>query len=149
MATDVRGLFGSNRRREVNAVTCTLPYVIGSEDIREGIAEVVLASGDYTVLTIPGNVILNTLSLVVPPGATFGVGSTATVLVDGSVELPDGAIDSEGLDVAATMPMYLSSPSDIVIRLALAGTSTEAACVKLIMEFIDFDRATMDYIGEA
>ena len=76
MATDIRGLFQNNRRREAHAVTCAVPFVLESADLREGKKQTELANGDYTVLTLPAGVIVTGANLIVEDDAVFdGAGS--------------------------------------------------------------------------
>jgi len=148
MATDLRGLFENNRRREVNAVTTAIPYVIEAADVREGTAEVVAASGDYTVLTLPAGVLLTSISLIMETDSLYGAASTAAISVGGSSVLAATAINAAGV-TAATAPVLVEGGSaDVVITLVVAGTNTAESTVRVAYEYIDYARATMSYIGE-
>lgn len=148
MATDIRGLYENNRRREVNAVTSTVPYVLEPADLREGTAEVVVTSGDYLTISIPSGCVVTAADLVIESGAEFGTGSTAAISIGGSSVIPAHAIDVAGLTVGTTVPVLIHGDSeDVVITVVAAGTSTEDSVIKVVIEYIDYTLATMSFIG--
>ena len=150
MATDVRGLFQNNRRREAHAVTATIPSIIEQADLRSGTAAVTLASGDYTTLTIPANVIVTSVSLVVTDPLAGGTVSAGTLAakIGGTSVLTATTITAAGLTAGTGFPLLVSgNGADLVVTAAVTGIP-ETGGGQVVVEYTDFDRATMSYIGE-
>ncbi len=149
MAKDLRGLFSNNRRRETNAVTSSVPFILEPADLREGTAAVQVTSGDYTTLSIPSGCIVTQATIIVEEGAEYGASSTAAVKVGSTELVPATAIDTAGITIGSAVPILVSGGSeDVVITMVSTGTSTENSVVKVVVEYTDYDRATMSYIGE-
>ena len=149
-AKNITGLFQNNRRRETNAVTCSLPYVLASADLREGTAQEVVISADaYTALNIPANSIVERVHLVVEAGGEYGAGSTVTVKVGSTEVIASTTIAAAGLTSASVIPLLIDGSSEpIIITPTLAGTSTEDSVIKVVVTYTDYDLGTVSYIGE-
>ena len=146
MATDLRGLFQNNRRREHNAVTVTVPAVITPADLRTGTAAVLAAAGTYTLLTIPAGSVISRAYLVIDDAydsttATIAVSIGATAVLTATTCKVVGLTASTG-----GLPLLITAPPDVVATSALTGTVTTGTA-KFVIEFVDYDRATMSYIG--
>ena len=116
MAKDIRGLYQNNRRREAHAVTCSVPFVLEEADLREGKPAVTLTTGDYTTLTLPGNIIVKSVNLVVTDAELFdGAGSKVAVKIGTVSAVADTAVDAAGLTkgVTASFPMLITDPQDV------------------------------------
>jgi len=148
-AKNIKGLYSNNRRRETNAVTCSVPYVLGAADLREGTPqEVVITADAYTCLTIPANCIVTAVNLVIEAGAEYGTGSTVGVKLGAIDVITAGATDAAGLIAGTNVPALVDGSSeDLIITPALAGTSTEDSVIKVVVEYTDYDLATVSYIG--
>jgi len=149
MAKDIRGLFQNNRRREAHAVTAALPFTLDTADLREGTPAVELASGDYTVLTLPMGVLVTGAYLVVEEDNAFDGTVTAQAKI-GTVALFSAAIDctkiGPSLGKAASFPILTSTNEDVTVTMDV--TSATKGSVKIVLEYIDYNRATMSFIGE-
>ena len=149
-AKNIKGLYSNNRRRETNAVTCSLPYELAPADLREGTAVELVITGDaYTALSIPANCIVDSVSLVIEEGAEYGTGTTVGVKLGSVSIITGGAADAAGLVVGTNVPALVSGSSeDIIITPTLAGTSTSASTIKVVVKYTDYDLATVSYIGQ-
>lgn len=147
---DLRGLFQNNRRREVSAVTGTLPYAIEAADIREGTAEVVATNEAYTLITLPAGIIVTGVSLIVETGREF-VAGTVSASVGATVVIPLLTdLTTAGVTVSDDTPIVLEADTDITITPAslTVDAGNAKARVRVIVEYTDFSRATMSFIGE-
>lgn len=149
MATDLRGLFQNNRRREAQAVVGTVPAIIEPADLREGTAEVVVASGDYTLLTLPNNVVVHNVYLVVDEAYDSATSATFTASIGGtSVFALPVNVKAVGLSAGTNVPLLVTGgTADVVATMAITGATTTGTA-KLVIEYVDYDRGTMSYIGE-
>lgn len=144
--TDLRGLFQNNRRREVNAVTTVVPAIIEEADVRGGTAAVVAASGDYTLLSIPAGSVVTAIYLVVDDA--YDVTATLAATIGGVSVLAATSVAAVGITTGTATPMLITSATeDVVATMDVTGTPTKGAA-KLVIEYVDYDRATMSYIGE-
>ncbi len=147
---NLKGLFENNRRRESQAITGKLPYSIEAANLREGTAEVVATNEAYTLVTLPDNVIVTNAFLVVETGSEFAAG-TCAVTIGGTTVIPSTtSLTAAGITASSDAPLLLEGSNDVVITpAALTVTSANSnAVVKVVVEYIDYDRATMSYIGE-
>ena len=148
MATDIRGLYQNNRRREVSAVVGALPFVLDDADLREGIAEVDIATGDYTVLTIPADMIITGVQMVVKEDNVFdGAGTTMSLDIGGATVVALTPVDVPVFKDGVGLPLITTSATDVIFAAVVAGSGTQGK-VQAIITYIDYDRATMSYIGE-
>ena len=145
MATSLKGRFQNNRRREVNAVTATFPFVLQDADVRTATAEVKMTSGEYIGLTLPANCIVTGVHLVVTD-VFNGAGSTAAVEIGGTAAIAATSVTAEGITTSASVPMLLTSASDVKVTMVIAGSGTKGEC-QVVIDYIDYTCATMDYIG--
>jgi len=154
MATkSLMGMFQNNRRREAHSVTCTIPAVIATADPRENIPnDELIAVGDVLeLLEIPANVIVTEACIVV----TDPMDSTTCTLkldIDTIVlaaAAPVAADNTSALvDASTNLPALITAPTKVTATVvALTGILTRGSA-KLVLSYIDFDRATMSYIGE-
>ncbi len=143
------GLFSNNRRREAQAVVGTLPYAIESADLREGTAAVVATNELYTLLNFPDNVVITSVSLVVETGCEFAAG-TALVKIGSTTVIPATTVATAGITASDDCPLLLEGDNALTVTPAsLTVTDANAdARLRVVVEYIDFDRATMSYIGE-
>lgn len=147
MATDLRGLFENNRRRETNAVTVSFPFNLGDADLRSGTPEKVMESGEYVGFTLPGGVIVTNAYLVVTD-AFDGAGSSIKVDIDTTNIIPALTdITTEGLTISAVTDMLVVEPVDVKATMVIDGSGTKGVA-EVVIEYIDYKRATMSYIGE-
>ena len=147
---DLRGLFQNNRRREAQAVVGKLPYSIEPADIREGTDAVVATNEAYTLCTLPDNVIVTGAYLVVETGSEF-VAGTCQVAIGGTVVIPALTdLTTAGITASDDAPLLLEGQNDIIITPAslTVDEGNALAETKVVVEYIDYDRATMSYIGE-
>lgn len=149
MATDIRGLYTNNRRREMNAVTLQLPYVMEDADLREGTAVVNSAAGDYTALTLPDGVLVKSITLIVSTGEEYAGAATVAATIGGTSVLAATTIAAAGVTESTTnLPLVTEGDADVVLTLAAVEASSDIANIKVVVEYIDYARATMSYIGE-
>ena len=149
MAKDLRGLYQNNRRREVNAVTVSVPYVLTAADLREGTAAVVATSAAYTTLTIPGGALITGVSLIVEKDVMYGTGSTAQVKIGGIEVVAATAIDAAGATASTAVPILIEGlGEDVEVTLVVAGTPNEKAVARVVITYADYDLATVSFIGE-
>ena len=150
MAKDLRGLFQNNRRRESHAVVGTVPFVLESADLREGKKELDLTTGDYTLLTIPANVLVTGATMVVEEAGVFDGAGTKVSAKLGTVSIMgDAAVDAAGVTkgTAASFPLLTTTEQDVIATATVAGKGTKGVA-KLVISYVDYGRATMSYIGE-
>jgi len=149
MATDLRGLFENNRRREAHSVTGTVPAIIEQANLREGTAEVTVASGDYTLLSIPNNVLVTGISVVIDNAYDSATSATINAAI-GATGIFTAAVDATTVGVTAgiNFPLLVTGgTADLVATMAITGATTKGTA-KILIEYVDYDRATMSYIGE-
>jgi len=147
---DLRGLFQNNRRREVQAVVGQLPYSLEDADLREGTSEVVATNEAYTLGTLPTGIIVTGVQLIVETGSEF-VAGTCDVAIGSTTVIPLATdLTTAGITASDDCPLLLEGDNDIVITPAslTVDAGNAAANVKVIVEYIDYDRATMSFIGE-
>ena len=147
---DLRGLFANNRRREAQAAVGTLPYAIADADIREGTAAVVATNEAYTLLTLPDNILVTSVDLIVETGGEF-VAGTATVTIGATTVIPALTdLTTAGITSSDDCPIIVEGSADVVITPAslTVDAGNALAKVKVVIGYVDFDRATMSYIGE-
>lgn len=147
MAQDLTGLYENNRRREVNGVTGKLPFVLAPASLREGTAAVNAISDVYTLGKIPAGVVITGAYLVVTDAEVYGALSTATIEIGATTVLAATTIAAGGV-TAGTVPLLLDSAEDLKVTLVVAGTATDNSNVNVVVEYIDYNRATMSYLGE-
>ena len=149
MATDIRGRYENNRRRCKDAVTTQFPLVMQEADLREGTAEVHAVSGDYTALTIPGGVIVTGIRLVVDEAFDSATSATLAAAIDGTSVLAATDVKTLGLTNSTTnLPMLVTANADLVGTFAIVGAGT-VGNAKIVVDFVDYDGATLSYLGEA
>jgi len=147
---DLRGLFENNRRRETNAVVGELPYSIESADLRSGTAATVATNEAYTLVSVPSNVVVTNVFLVIETGSEF-VAGTCTVTLGGTEVIPAlTSLTTAGITASTAAPLLLEGAQDLVITPAslTVDSGNANAVAKVVVEYIDYDRATMSYIGE-
>ncbi len=149
-AKDIKGLYSNNRRREINSVTCSLPYVLAPADLREGTAQSVVISADaYTALTIPAQSVIQSVYLIVEAGNEYGAASVVTVKVGATEVVASTTIAAAGITEGTNIPLLVDgSAEDIIITPTLAGTSTDKSEVKVLINYVDYDLGTVSFIGE-
>lgn len=149
MATNIKGLFQNNRRREASALTATFPAVIESADLRAGTAEVVVASGDYTAATIPAGVVITNVFTVVDDVFDSVTSATLTGKVGATAVTAAVDVKAAGLTKSSTnLPMLVTADADFTGTFAIVGATTTGTA-KLVIEYITYDGATMSYLGES
>jgi len=151
MATlDLKRLFGNNERRERSAVTATVPFVIAPADIREGVAEEVLVSGNtYTVATIPSGVVITALYLVVDDAFDSATSAAFAVSLDGVAKIAAGngaAIGIVETDVAFPNTLVTGGSVDITVVPTLTGATTKGS-IKVVAEYLDYRRSTKSFVS--
>ena len=152
MATNksLMGLFQNNRRREAHSVTCTLPAVISSADLREGTPVETLEAVTYDLLEVPANVIITDVCLVVVDVMDKAV--TATLdLADATAPvslLAATALDAAALTAGTNLPVLVTVPTKLTATVAGTVAGLTEGTAKFVVSYIDYDRATMSYIGE-
>lgn len=146
MATDLRGLYENNRRRETSAVTVSFPFVLGESDLRAGTPAETMVSGEYIGFTLPGGVIVTNAYMVITD-AFDGVGSTIKVDIDTTTIIPAlTSLTAEGLTISAVSDMLITEPVDVKATVVIAGSGTKGEA-EIVIEYIDYKRATMSFIG--
>ncbi len=149
MATDIRGLFSNNRRRETNAVSGSVPFVLAPADLRTGTDVEEASNGGYTVLTLPAGVLVTGINAIIEEGNEFSSG-TFKATIGGTEVIPAATpLDTAGVVRSAAEHMLTTAGgADVVITLAGGPAGSEVSIVNLVIDYIDFNRATMSYIGE-
>ncbi len=147
------GLFQNNRRRESHSVTCTLPAIINSADLREGTPAETLDALTYDLIEIPANVIITDVCVVVTD--VMDVAGTATLDLDDAAGVVNFLTAGVALETAALtagdtskLPVLVTSPTKISSTVTGAGAALTKGEMKFVISYIDYDRATMSYIGE-
>lgn len=147
MATDLRGKFQNNRRREASAVTVTLPAVLADADLRAGTSAVIAANGDYTGLTLPAGTLITGVKLLVDEAFDSATSATLAVAIGGTAVVTATNIKALGLtNATGNVPMVLTSSADLVGTFAFVGAPT-VGNAKVIVEYVSYNGATMSYIG--
>jgi len=148
MATVLTGLYQNNRRREVCGVTGKLPFVLEAADLREGTAVVNAASGEYTLGVLPAGIVVTAAYLAVTTGEVYGAASTATIEIGSTTLLAATTIAAAGITAGTSVPLLLDSEANLTVTLVVAGTATDNSNLNVVVEYIDYNRATMSYLGE-
>ena len=149
MATDLTGLFQNNRRRESHSVTLTLPAVLEQANLREGKAVVTAPDATAIILgVLPAGLIITDMCVVVTDVMDAGITLKAD-LVDGATTTPVVAaapLDAAGLTKSATADPVLTV-LDTQLVAELSGPVSKGA-VQIVINYTDYARATMSYLGE-
>ena len=143
---NLRGKFQNNRRREANVVTITVPVEVEGADLREGKAPVTLAPADLVqCLDVPAGVIITSVYLAITTPST--VAASVKFDIGADALMADTPINAAGLtNDPAFVPLLVTDPQTIVCTMGgAAATDGEAS---LVVEYFDYTRATMSYIGE-
>ena len=85
--------------------------------------------------------------MVVTDAEVYGALSTATIEIGATTVLAATTIAAGGV-TAGTVPLLLDSAEDLKVTLVVAGTATDNSNVNVVVEYIDYNRATMSYLGE-
>jgi len=147
---DLRGLFKNNRRREINAVVGTLPYAIADADLRTGDAAVVATNEAYTLVTLPAGTVVTGVNLLVETGSEF-IAGTCKVDIGATTVIPALTdLTTAGITASDDAPLLLDAAYDVVITPAslTVAAGNANAVVRVEIEYVDYNRATMSYIGE-
>ena len=149
MATDIKGKFENNRRRETSAVTAEFPLILEGEDIREGTAEVTLVDGAYTASTIPAGTIVTGLRLVVDEAFNSGTSATLSATIGGTSVLGATTVAALGLtDSTTNLPMLVTANADLEGTFTFVGTAATEGNAKIVIEYTTYNGATLSYLGE-
>jgi len=126
-------------------VTLTLPAVIEAADLREGTPAIEAVVGEtYTLGTLPAGIIVTGVCIVV----TDVMGTGVTLKSDmGSAPLVAAAdCATVGLTMSTTTdPVLLTTATDVTAE--ITGNPTGGS-VSVVIDYTDYERATMSYIGE-
>ena len=108
----------------------------------------VVVSGDYTALTIPAGVIVTGVKLVVEEAYDSATSATLAVAIGGTAVLTATNVKAAALtDSTGNLPLLVTADADLVGTFAIVGATT-TGMAKVVVEFTDYNGATMSYIGE-
>jgi len=146
---NLKSRYGNTERRETNGVTASLPAML-TEAYRSTPKEVVLTATEYTVTTIPANVLITKISYIVTEAFTPATTATASIKLGATVL--DAALNLKVVGATASAvvaPTYVTANTDVTITPTFVGAATndELGIVKVLIEYNDFNRDTGSYLA--
>lgn len=149
MARDLKSRFKNTQRRETNSGTATLPALL-TEAYRSEAKEVVLTATEYTMLTLPANIMVTGIRYLVSEAYTNATSAAALVKL-GATTL-DAAINLKVVGAsnsATTAPIWVTTPTDLTITPTLTGAAVndETGIIKVLIEYNDYNRDTGSYLA--
>lgn len=147
--TNLKTRYKNTQRRETNSATASLPSLL-TEAYRAEPKEVVLTATEYTMLTLPANVMVTGIRYLVSEAYTNATSAAALVKL-GATTL-DAAINLKTVGAsnsATTAPIWVTAPTDLTITPTLVGAATddEAGIFKVLIEYNDYNRDTGSYLA--
>jgi len=147
--TDLKTRYKNTERRETNSGTMSLPSLL-TEAYRSEPKEVVLTATDYTMATLPSNILVTAIKYLVTEAYTNATSATAAVKI-GATTL-DAAVDITTVGASngtLAAPMWITTNTDVVITPTLTGAATndEVGIFKVLVEYNDYNRDTGSYLA--
>jgi len=150
MATQFKTtVFGNNERREANLVTGALPAVLAPADLREGLPQETLISGDtYNVIKLPGGIVVSNAYVVVDDAmdgsivvaVAIGTGTPVPIVAAADCNTVGVTLHADWLETLITDDTY-------VTMIPTVTTPATQGSVKVVIEYTDYNRSTKSFIS--